>query len=293
MKFFIILFFFLQLLGCGSDPSINDSNPVSPKPATSHTGLYSMVEQPVSFSDVTSLAYEPSKEKLFYGNSELQYVERWSPINIESDNDLPVLIFIHGGCWSNEYRISQSYPIATALALNGFHVWSIEYRATGDQGGGWPGTYNDIEQALAFISSVEDNYYSERKQVVLGHSAGGHLALLASSNSDRESTVVGLAAITQLVTYANESGGCNSLAISFMNGSPDDIPEQYVLANPQLPKIATNAYLFVGEIDNIVDTNQATNSGLSFEIAPGAGHFDWIHPGTASFNVLLDYLLNL
>lgn len=291
MKFVIVLFLSLLFLGCGSKLSTNEINNAQPS-AVEHTNFYSQAEQPVSFSDVISLAYEPSTEKLFYGDSELQYVERWSPTDNESDNDLPVLIFIHGGCWSNAYRINQSYPISTALALNGFHVWSVEYRATGDQGGGWPGTYNDIEQALAFISTVEDNYYSERKQVVLGHSAGGHLALLAASNFDSDSKAIGLAAITQLVTYASESGGCNSLAISFMNGSPDDVPEQYALANPKLNQIVDKAYLFVGEIDPIVDTTQARNSGLPFEIVEGTGHFDWIHPGTQSFEKLLQYLLN-
>ena len=292
MKLLIILFLSLLLISCGSDPSTNEVNNTQPSPVA-HIDFYSQAEQPVSFSDVTSLAYEPSKEKLFYGNSELQYVERWSPIGIESDNELPVLIFIHGGCWSNLYRINQSYPIATALALNGFHVWSVEYRATGDKGGGWPGTYHDIEQALAFISSVEGNYYTDRKRVVLGHSAGGHLALLAASNSDNEYKTIGLAAITDLVAYANKNGGCNSLAISFMNGLPVDIPEQYELANPQLTNLTNDAYLFVGELDPIVDSSQATNSGVPFELVQGAGHFDWVHPGTASFSVLLNYLISL
>lgn len=291
MKFFIVLFLSLLVISCGSDPSTNEINDAQPSPVA-HTHFYTQTEQPVSFSDVTSLAYEPSKEMLFYGNSELQYVERWSPIGIESDNDLPALIFIHGGCWSNSYRINQSYPIATALALNGFHVWSVEYRATGDQGGGWPGTYHDIEQALTFISSVEGNYYTDRKQVVLGHSAGGHLALLATSNLDNEYKTIGLAAITDLVAYTNKNGGCNSLAISFMNGLPVDIPEQYVMANPQLSQLAGEAYLFIGDTDPIVATTQAVNSGLPFEISAGTGHFDWIHPGTQSFESLLHYLLN-
>jgi pimeloyl-ACP methyl ester carboxylesterase len=293
MKVFIILCVFIHLLGCGSDSSKNESTPFTSNSTASHTDFYLEANQPVSFTDVSALAYESPTEKLFYGDSALQYVEYWSPIGMESNNDLPALVFIHGGCWSNSYRIDQSYPIATALALNGFHVWSVEYRATGDRGGGWPGTYNDIERALTFISSIENDYYNDRKQVVIGHSAGGHLALLAASNLDRESKTIGLAAITQLDTYARESGGCNTLATSFMNGSPIDIPEEYALANPQLPNLANDAYLFAGEIDTIVDTSQASNSGLAYEIVQETGHFDWIHPGTKSFTVLLNYLLNI
>jgi acetyl esterase/lipase len=293
MKIFIVIFLFLPLLGCGGESPENVSIPVNSSSVALHTQFYSKAEQPVSYSDVTSLAYESSLEKLFYSDSALQFVEYWSPIGVGSENDLPALIFIHGGCWSNSYRIDQSYPISTALALNGFHVWSIEYRATGDQGGGWPGTYNDIKRALAFISSVETDYYNDRKQVVVGHSAGGHLALLASSSLESENKIIGLAAITQLVTYVNESGGCNTLATSFMNGTPIDIPEEYALANPQLNNLTKNAYLFAGGIDTIVNSSQASNSGLAFEIVPETGHFDWIHPGTPSFNRLLDYLISL
>lgn len=292
MRLFIILLS-IQLISCGSGSSTNEPSQVNSQLTVGHTLLYPKTKQPVSFSDVTSLTYETSKEKLFYGDSEQQYVEYWSPIDVDSDSNLPALILIHGGCWSNSYRINQSYPIATAFALNGFHIWSIEYRATGDLGGGWPGTYDDIERALGYISSVEDNYYTDRKQVVLGHSAGGHLALLAASNLDNDYKTVGLAAITDLITYANESGGCNSLAINFMKGSSIDIPEQYALASPQMTGLTKDAYLFAGDIDPIVKTSQASSSGLPYEVAQETGHFDWIHPGTASFDILLNYLLNL
>ncbi|MDT0604955.1 alpha/beta hydrolase [Thalassotalea castellviae] len=286
----VILLFFLS--SCGSSTSTSETESEQPEAAYPHASFYVKVAQPVSFSDITSLAYQPSTETLFYGEKAQQYVEYWPAEASDKEEELPALIFIHGGCWSNAYRIEQSYPIATAMALNGFHLWSVEYRATGDQGGGWPGTYQDIELALHFIFSTSENYHSNRKFVVLGHSAGGHLALLASSNLESEFNTVGLAAITDLVSYANEEGSCNSAATSFMNGLPADIPQQYALANPQLSRLADEVFLFIGDTDPIVDTTQAVNSGLPFEISAGTGHFDWIHPGTQSFESLLHYLLN-
>lgn len=295
MKIFVNLIVIICLSSCSGDAVNTETvaSPVPTAPTAGHLGFYPNVAQPVSFSDVTSLVYQASIDKQFYGDSALQYVEYWAPTPDTVKENLPAIVFIHGGCWSNSYRINQSYPIATALALNGFHVWSVEYRSTGDQGGGWPGTYHDVEQALQFITGVADDYYSPRNLVVLGHSAGGHLALLAKSNLATQAKVVGLAAISDLISYANESGGCNSLAASFMSGLPADIPEQYALANPLLENLTDDAYLFAGEMDTIVNTRQASESGNPFELVAETGHFDWLHPGTSSFSVLLNYLQSL
>jgi acetyl esterase/lipase len=290
MKFLYSLILLVFLCSCGSSTTSTENEPEQPESAYPHAYFYAQAQQPVSFSDISALAYESSSATFSYGVNTQQFVEYWSPTDHEANNERPAIIFIHGGCWSNTYRIDQSYPLATALSLNGFHVWSVEYRATGDQGGGWPGTYQDIEQALEFIFSAGENYYGKRNIMVLGHSAGGHLALLARSNLENEFNTVGLAAITDIVSYADTSGGCNSLAIRFMNGLPADKPEEYALANPQLSQLADDAFLFIGDIDPIVDTSQASQSGLPFEIVEGTGHFDWIHPGTESFEILLRYL---
>ena len=60
----------------------------------------------------------------------------------------PLVILIHGGCWLNSFDVNHSRPLATALSQAGFAVWSLEYRRTGDPGGGWPGTLEDIQLAL-------------------------------------------------------------------------------------------------------------------------------------------------
>lgn len=287
----LVLAMLTTLCSC-SGASMDNSNP-APNPPTilqeRHTSFYPKVAQPVSYGDVTSLSYQVSNKTLFYGEQSLQKVEFW-PAAQTSNATLPAIIFIHGGCWSNSFRINQSYPIATALALNGFPVWSVEYRATGDQGGGWPGTFDDVKEAIHFISTVANGYYSPRKTIVVGHSAGGHLALLARTQMSLDFDVIGLAAITDLITYANEGGSCNSLAASFMNGRPSANPEQYALANPDLDGLSDRAYLFSGELDNIVKISQASFSGVPYQVVAQTGHFDWIHPGTNSFSALLRYL---
>ena len=66
----------------------------------------------------------------------------------DTNTDAPLVILIHGGCWLNSFDVNHSRPLATALNHAGFAVLSLEYRRTGDPGGGWPSTLEDIQLAL-------------------------------------------------------------------------------------------------------------------------------------------------
>ena len=54
----------------------------------------------------------------------------------------------------------------------------LEYRRAGMQGGGWPGTSEDVTAALAAV--LADPGLPDRS-VLVGHSAGGHLVVWAAS----------------------------------------------------------------------------------------------------------------
>ena len=294
MKLWLFVAGFILLNGCSggsSSPKLSLVIPMTVPIIENHKVMYPSVTEPVTYNDVTSLAFELPSERLSYGNDSLQFAEYWAPSVVNVQENLPVVVFLHGGCWSNQFRIDHSYPIATALSSNGFPVWSVEYLATGDAGGGWPGTYDDIEAALLLIDNKRKALFSQRKLVVIGHSAGGHLALLASSKMTLGFDTIGLAAIVNITDYANSNSACSNAAASFMNGQPSSIPNQYTLANPDLASFSGSAHLFVGGRDFIVPRSQAINSGLSYSLYAPAGHFDWIHPGTNTFSELLVYLL--
>ena len=53
-----------------------------------------------------------------------------------------------------------------------------------------------------------------------------------------------------------------------------------------------NTLLLQGDADTIVEIGQASNSGLTYKIVAGAGHFDWIHPQTNAYQVFLSALEN-
>src|SRR5205823_11432495 len=105
-------------------------------------------------------------------------------------------------------------------------VWNIEYRRLGETGGGYPGTFLDIGQAVDALRGLATRYpLNLSKLVAVGHSAGGHLALwaaarhrlppgtpLASRDPLRLTGVMTLAGINDLAAYAENGPACGGAA---------------------------------------------------------------------------------
>ena len=68
--------------------------------------------------------------------------------------------------------------IAADLVRRGWAVWNVEYRRIGG-GGGWPETFADVAAAIDRLDGLHPSLDLTRVDV-LGHSAGGHLALWAA-----------------------------------------------------------------------------------------------------------------
>lgn len=227
--------------------------------------------------------------RVHYGQDDLQFAEVWLPAQSEP---APVVAFIHGGCWLNAYDIAHTRPFAAALRDAGFAVWSIEYRRTGDPGGGWPGSYQDIQQALATLSEQSKAIFDFERVALMGHSAGGHLALLAGAESNTLpiKTTIGLAAITDLNQYAQGDSGCEQAAVQFMDGSPQDHAAAYNDANPIHRGLPDNAILIHGDADDIVASEQAQSADAPVVWIKDAGHFDLVHPSSVAWSRILKTL---
>jgi acetyl esterase/lipase len=243
----------------------------------------------VGYSDVTGLDYFRADDKLVYGDddSSLQYGLLWIPRELAAPARAPLIILIHGGCWLNAYDIQHSFPLASALAGEGYAVWSVEYRRTGDTGGGWPGSFEDVVQAVQYIHSLERFPVDFDHTVIVGHSAGGHLALLAGARHPHVKAVVGLAAITDVVSYSRGENSCQKATVDFLGGDYESRPAAYREANPAGQALHANNILLHGDADTIVPLQQAELPGASSRRLGGAGHFDWIHPGTRAYQLLL------
>jgi acetyl esterase/lipase len=153
----------------------------------------------------------------------------------------PVVVVLHGGHWRARYGKLVTRPICMDLAARGWAAWNVEYRRLGE-GGGWPSTFDDVAAAIDYLAVLNDPRLDLNRVTVLGHSAGGQLALWAgarpalpegapgASPAVLAREVVALAAICNL-----QYGG--RLAWLLVGGGPEQVPDRWLQADPaaQLP----------------------------------------------------------
>jgi acetyl esterase/lipase len=129
-----------------------------------------------------------------YGEDEPnQYVRIHLPAEEQSASPSkhPVAMIIHGGFWKEKYRIDNSAINLTPFFLEkGFAVCEVEYRR--GEAGRWPNANNDIVAALDLLVQLTNtnDTYAKRLDLsnvtLVGHSAGGTLALWACCQGGRE-----------------------------------------------------------------------------------------------------------
>ncbi|MCE2528017.1 MAG: type II 3-dehydroquinate dehydratase [Actinomycetia bacterium] len=89
----------------------------------------------------------------------------------------PVLVLLHGGGWMGQWRRDQLDGMAVDLAARGYATYNFEYLPP-HRGGRFPVTLETTRQAHRLIASRED--LDTDRLALVGHSAGGNLALMAS-----------------------------------------------------------------------------------------------------------------
>ena len=241
--------------------------------------LNNAMASPVSFSEVLDLNVEADRVLLPYGAQNQQTLVHFPVGATNADS----VLVIHGGCWSNAYGVDHSLPMAVALSDMGLDVWAAEYRRVGDDGGGWPGSLEDIKSAIRYVTQ------NTRESIVLvGHSAGGHLALKAAEDPNLSiSGVVALAPIADLVSYGAETGSCQSMVPKFMGDDSYDPSDAYRVASVRIEDVIVPVIVVIGDADPIVDLTQVESfSSEQLRTIPEAGHFDLIHPKTTAFEVV-------
>src|SRR5215831_10892657 len=133
--------------------------------------------------DLANAQVPPGAKRIAYGTHQLQFGELRVP---SRKGPYPVAIVVHGGCWvaklpnmdERAVGMENMRPVAAALTDAGIATWNIEYRRLGNDGGGWPGTFQDVARATDFVRTLARDYELDLARVIaVGHSAGGHLAL--------------------------------------------------------------------------------------------------------------------
>lgn len=157
---------------------------------------------------------------------------------VTTSGPAPVVFLVHGGFWREEFDRTHTRPLAQALTGAGWAVVTPEYRRT-DGDGGWPATFDDVATAFRRLRLLED-VVPERlaldEVTVLGHSAGGHLAMLLGLHTGRPALprvrrVVALAPVADLPEAHARDLGAGAVA-ALMGGPPDELVQEYAAADP-------------------------------------------------------------
>ncbi|MFG1884629.1 alpha/beta hydrolase family protein [Micromonospora sp. NPDC049102] len=219
----------------------------------------------------------------------------------------PLVVVVHGGFWRAEYDRRHTGPLAAALAAQGYPVAQLEYRRTGQPGGGWPGTLTDVLAGVAalpeLVAEALPDRVSASAPILIGHSAGGHLALFAAATAP--STVRGVLALAPVADLAEayrldlDSGAVAAL----LGGGPAEVPERYAMADPRsLVPMRTRTVVVHGSLDqqvpaslsrDFVTVTRAAGSDISLVELPGCEHFGLIDPESPAWPRLLDALRSL
>jgi len=178
---------------------------------------------------------------------------------------LPTVVLLHGGYWQPGYDRHLEDAVAADLAARGQLVWVPDYAASDAP---WPATLRDA--ATAFDWVVRGRYADrvDRGRVaVVGHSAGGQLALWLASRARsravgpayavRPSVVVAQAPVADLVAAASEHLGGDAVQ-QLLGGAPSQVPSRYREADPvqQLPTGVRTICLH-SDTDGIVPISQS------------------------------------
>lgn len=262
------------------------------------------VADPVELSTFIALARPAPTAVLQYGPSDSQAADLFLP---SGDGPHPLAILIHGGCWSvTTAGREQLRHIGAELARRGIAVWSIGYRRANELGGGYPGTFRDIGAAIDRLRSDAPRYGLDLSRTVLvGHSAGGHLALWAAVRDRLPASspiyradpfiprsVISLAGIGDLEAFARLVPLlCGPGVIERLAPSVNSANRYAEISPAALPAARVPIVMFSGILDRLVppyvayDYARAMQHATPIELVdiPGAGHFDLVTPGTRAW----------
>ena len=168
-------------------------------------------------AEVLTRTPPPFGFRLEYGDEPSQFADVRLPA--DEGTRSPLAVVLHGGYWRSRYDLSYLGHLAQALADDGIATCNLEYRRSGEPGGGFPGTFDDIRAGMMLALSLAFRHPIDPvRTVIVGHSAGGHLALWMGIRHANRVPVVALAPVSNLYEAAR-LGLSNGAVTEFLDGT--------------------------------------------------------------------------
>jgi acetyl esterase/lipase len=223
-------------------------------------------------------------------------------ISVTADVRPPLVVFLHGGFWREEWDRVHARPLAWGLVAAGFTVATPEYRRGSDS---WKVMSQDVEAALNAVRDLVDDALpghmdAQAPFVLSGHSAGGHLAMWSGLRAGPEvvKRIVALAPVADIL-YAARVGAGDDAAQALLGGEPSQVPEAFADADVLgLRPRSVPVTVIQGVADDQVPvemnrqiaegmTNREGEAAFRYIELPGVDHFALIDPESDAWPTVL------
>lgn len=241
-----------------------------------------------------------------YGNETDQNMDVYLPANRSVDST-KLIVMIHGGAWTSGDKTDFNSYITTIKQLRpGYAIFNINYRLSSLLGNGFPSQEQDVKHAIEFILAKRQEYKISDQVILLGASAGAHLAILQAykySSQVKVKAVIDFFGPTDLTKLYDEATNNEVLVLlnAVTGSTPTANPDLYSSSSPinfvnaQSPP----TIILQGGLDPLVPVSQSeilrdklTSFGVSnqYVLYPNESH-GWEGPSLIdSFKKIDDFL---
>lgn len=213
----------------------------------------------------------------------------------------PVAVVLHGGYWQTRYGKLVTRPLSLDLARRGWAAWNLEYRRLGTGkggGGGWPQTFEDVARGIDHLPAL-DAPLDLSRVVLVGHSAGGQLALWAARRAGLPTAAVGSApkvaarAVVALAPVTNLERA-RVHAEQLLGGTTAQVPDRWAQADPVragAPEVPALVVHPTADETVPVARSREYAQATGVQLVETAGvHRDPIDPTSRAWQVAADWL---
>lgn len=241
-----------------------------------------------------------------YGNDTAQRMDVYLPEG-RTDSTTRVMVMIHGGAWmEGDKRDFNAYVNVLKDQLPYYAIVNINYRLATQTGNWFPIQEEDVKKAIQSVYDKRKEYVISDKFVLLGASAGGHLALLQGYKYNtpvKPKAIISFFGPTDLAAMYNaQTNAFYKYALStLIGGTPATTPQKFAQASP-ITFVNTQSpptLLLHGSDDPLVPVQQAevlkaklATAGVPHELIvyPREGHGWTGNNLAASFNSIGAFL---
>ena len=250
-------------------------------------------------SSIVSCKKEDTNIELYisgasYGTDPAQKMDIYLPAD-RTTSTTKVIILIHGGAWiSGDKTDLSSFVDTLKNRLPGWAIFNINYRLSAAPNNLFPTQELDVKSAVEYIYSKSADYNISDKYVLMGASAGGHLAMLQAYKYNtpvKVKAVVSFFGPSDLTDMYNNPVGGNVLLSAGLAQAVGATPSQdqvlYTNSSPVTFISATSAMptiLLHGGADPLVNASQSVAVQTKLNAAgitnqyvyyPSGGHGNW------------------